>query len=153
MPKKEEVWQICETLLLEEEEILVPLSKLLYLIKEEKSAWDLDLKTLRQYLESRPLFLLYDFPEEEDLWEDCDNEKMAKEGLFKGDKVMLLDKKPSPEDMQQMILGNLDYLYRTLSDKVNNQGIDTQESNQYVKAIAKTKELYNKFSNLIVEEE
>lgn len=153
MSSNEDIWKVCETILLEEEEILLPLSKLLYLIKIERESWDLDLESLKTALKERSLFMIYDFPEEAELWDDEEDEAMAEKGFFKGDKVMLLDRKPSPEDMQEMILGNLDHLYRSLSDMATSGQIDGLEVDNYVQSMARAKELYTKFSDLIIDEE
>lgn len=153
MPSNEEIWLIAETILLEEEDVLVPLSKLLYLIKEERGTWDLDLEELKSVLSERAIFIIYDFPEEAELWPEEEDGNMAEKGFFKGDKVMLLDRKPSAEDMQQMILGNLDHLYRSLADMSQSSEIDGLEVDNYVQAMDRAKELYTKFSDLIIEEE
>jgi len=149
---KEDICKSCENLLLEEDEIVVSLSKLLYFLKMEREEYqDLTVDKLKEILKEKTIFFTYDFPEEKDLWEDSEDENMAEKGMFKGDKVMLLDKKPSNEDIKQMLLGNLDYLYRNLNEIPKT--VDGIEIDNYTEASKKVKELHEKFSNLILDQD
>ena len=149
---KEDICKSCEYLLLEEDDIVVSLSKLLYFLKMEKEEYkNLIVDELKEILKEKTIFSIYDFPEEKDLWEESEDEKMAERGMFKGDKVMLLDKKPSNDDIKQMLLGNLDYLYRNLNEIPKT--VDGIEADNYTEASKKVKELHEKFSNLIIDQD
>ncbi len=149
---KDNVLNLAEMILREEDEVLLPISKLVYLLLQEQEAWTLDKETLKDYLKNDSRFLCYDFPEEAELWDDNLDAKMAEQGLFKGDKVMLYDRKPSADDLRQMILGNLDYLYRNLSE-VGANPLEESQSLQYQQMMAKAKELYEHFQDLVLEED
>lgn len=149
---KENVLNLAEVILREEDEVLLPISKLLYWILQEQETWPLDNQILKNYLKDDKRFLCYDFPEENDFWGDDLNQKMAEQGFFKGDKVMLYDRKPTADDLRQMILGNLDYLYRHLSEMGSNP-LEESQALQYQKVMAKVKELYEHFQDLILEDD
>ncbi|HOX96919.1 MAG TPA: hypothetical protein PL066_01000 [bacterium] len=149
---KDNVLNLAEMILREEDEVLLPISKLVHLLLQEQEAWTLDKETLKDYLKNDSRFLCYDFPEEAELWDDNLDAKMAEQGLFKGDKVMLYDRKPSADDLRQMILGNLDYLYRNLSE-VGANPLEESQSLQYQQMMAKAKELYEHFQDLVLEED
>jgi len=146
------VCNLAELILQEEDEILVPASKLLHLISQEQEDWQLNDEQLLEFLKTDKRFSFYSFPEESELWPDELNKKMAEQGLFKGDKIMLLEKKPSPDDLKQMILGNLDYLYQNLSERGANP-LEESEMSQYQTSMDRVKELYEHFQDLVIEEE
>ncbi|HPL92795.1 MAG TPA: hypothetical protein PLB38_00745 [bacterium] len=149
---KDNVLNLAEMILREEDEVLLPISKLVHLLLQEQEAWTLDKETLKDYLKNDSRFLCYDFPEEAELWDDNLDAKMAEQGLFKGDKVMLYDRKPSADDLRQMILGNLDYLYQNLSE-VGANPLEESQALQYQQMMAKAKELYEHFQDLVLEED
>lgn len=149
---KDNVLNLAEMILREEDEVLLPISKLVHLLLQEQEAWTLDNQTLKDYLKNDKRFLCYDFPEEAELWDDNLDAKMAEQGLFKGDKVMLYDRKPSADDLRQMILGNLDYLYQNLSE-VGANPLEESQALQYQQMMAKAKELYEHFQDLVLEED
>lgn len=139
-------------ILREEDEVLLPINKLQHLLLQEQETWNLDNFTLKNYLKNDSRFLCYDFPEEAELWEDNLDQKMAEQGLFKGDKVMLYDRKPTADDLRQMILGNLDYLYQNLSELGTNP-LEESQALQYQQMMAKAKELYENFQDLILDDD
>lgn len=149
---KDNVLNLAEMILLEEDEVLLPISKLVHLLLQEQETWTLDNETLKDYLKNDVRFLCYDFPEEAELWDDNLDAKMAEQGLFKGDKVMLYDRKPSGDDLRQMILGNLDYLYQNLSE-VGANPLEESQALQYQQMMAKAKELYEHFQDLVLEDD
>ena len=149
---KDNVLNLAEMILREEDEVLLPISKLVHLLLQEQETWTLDNETLKDYLKNDVRFLCYDFPEEAELWDDNLDAKMAEQGLFKGDKVMLQDRKPSGDDLRQMILGNLDYLYQNLSE-VGANPLEESQALQYQQMMAKAKELYEHFQDLVLEED
>lgn len=149
---KDNVLNLAKMILREEDEVLLPISKLVHLLLQEQEAWTLDKETLKDYLKNDSRFLCYDFPEEAELWDDNLDAKMAEQGLFKGDKVMLQDRKPSADDLRQMILGNLDYLYQNLSE-VGANPLEESQALQYQQMMAKAKELYEHFQDLVLEED
>ncbi|GEM_PF-5819101 len=149
---KDNVLNLAEMILREEDEVLLPISKLVNLLLQEQETWTLDNQTLKDYLKNDARFLCYDFPEEAELWDDELDSKMAEQGLFKGDKVMLYDRKPSADDLRQMILGNLDYLYRNLSE-VGANPLEESQALQYQQMMAKAKELYDHFQDLVLEDD
>ncbi len=149
---KDNVLNLAETILREEDEVILPISKLLNLLLQEQETWSLDNQTLKDYLKDDKRFLCYDFPEEAELWEDNLDQKMAEQGLFKGDKVMIYDRKPTADDLRQMILGNLDYLYQNLSELGTNP-LEESQALQYQQMMAKAKELYEHFHDLILEDD
>jgi hypothetical protein len=146
------VCDLSELILKEEDEILVPANKLLHLLLQEQEAWQMELEQLQEFLKADSRFTFYGFPEESELWPDELNKKMAEQGLFKGDKIMLVERKPSPDDLKQMILGNLDYLYQNLSERGANP-LEESEMLQYQTSMDRVKELYEHFQDLVIDDE
>ena len=150
-----EILNLAEQLLLEEEEFLVPALKLHKLILDEKENCGIDFGELIKILSTDKRFYVLDSQSTQEPWEEDDDEVMERMGFYKGPRVILCEKMPGKEEIEQTIKEKMQEILHGLKQayKVSEGNMEDSEEEDFLKIMAKAKDLSNKIEDLNVQNE
>jgi hypothetical protein len=148
--RNDAILNLAEQILKEEEEFLVPISKLRELILQEKESWTIELSELIKLLSEDNLFYLLDSQSTQEPWEEDDDELMEKLGFYKGPRVILYERMPDKEEMEQTIKEKMQDVLHNLKQayKVSAGSMEDSEEEEFLKIMAKAKDLSKKIEEV-----
>ncbi len=148
--QKKEILDLAETLLKEEEEVLIPINKLFDLIMQEKN--DIcEIDQLITWLKEDDKFLVIESESTQEPWSEDEESQMHEQGFHSGPRVILKEKVPSKEEMLKILQEKMQTTLNALNtvyEKKFNQ-MDEEEERQLIHVISKTKDLQNKIEQSV----
>ncbi|MBI5254186.1 hypothetical protein HY932_00145 [Candidatus Falkowbacteria bacterium] len=144
--EKDEILSLAVELLREEEEFLVPILKLHKLILDEKENCDLNIEELTKLLIADDRFYILESQSTQEPWEDDDDDKMEALGFYKGPRVMLVERKPSKEELAAAIKESMQQMLYGLKQACHANPEDTEET-EFLQIMTKAKDLERKFDD------
>lgn len=151
--EKDKILSLTIELLREEEEFLVPILKLHKLVIDEQENCDFNIEELTKLLSNDDRFYILESQSTQEPWEDDDDDKMEQLGFYKGPRVMLMERKPSKEELgtaikesMQQMLYNLKQAYHA----TDNDPDDTEET-EFLQIMTKAQNLERKFDDAFKE--
>jgi hypothetical protein len=144
--QNQEILDLFEIFLKEEDEFLIPVVKILEMIKEEKRQFDSDLSEVLDLLRGDERFKVYDVSDNENTWPDEEDIAMRELGFYKGPRVMLTSRTPSKEEFLQTMKEKMDKSLIALKKayEVRPEEMSDKEEEEFLKIMKKTKELKEK---------
>jgi len=145
---------LAETILKEEEEIIIPIYKLYELITQEKE----EVPELDQFItlvanDSR--FVIMESKSTQEPWSDDEDEAMKSLGFYRGPRIFLKERKPSKEAMlqilQEKMQNTLDALNSLYGESFND--LSAKDEKQLIHIISKTKDLQKKIDKSFSEKD
>jgi len=144
----EEIKDLTITILREEDDFLVPAIKLVELILDEKANWNLELEQLLAILSKDERFYILDSKSTQEPWSDDDDEIMQKMGFHKGPRVMLEERRPDKEEMQQAVQEKMQQVTTCLKQAYGvGDNMDDENETEFLQILSKAKDLQNKLDD------
>jgi hypothetical protein len=129
----QELLDLCELILGEEDELLIPIEKLLELILQEKEDIELDFKKLKDLLvKDTDHFRVIDSPVNDQDWDENNQTLLKNFGFYHGPRVLLRSKSPNEEELLREIANQIRRALETINSVYNNRrdGISDEEEIQ-----------------------
>ncbi|HCC23256.1 TPA: hypothetical protein DF272_03690 [Candidatus Falkowbacteria bacterium] len=146
----DEIKQLAETILLEEDEFLIPILKLYDLMDEEKNNLKFEPDHLIELLNRDDRFVLLNSQSTQEPWPDEDDETMQSLGYYKGPRVMHKDRMPSREVMMQAITGKMQNTLSSLKSAyhVMPDNLSDDEEEEFLQVMQRVKDLSKKIDDV-----
>lgn len=144
----DEIKDLAVTILREEDDFLVPAVKLVELILDEKESWNLGLEQLLEILSQDERFYILDSKSTQEPWSEDDDEIMEGLGFHKGPRVMLEERRPDKEEMQQAVQERMQQVTKCLKQAYGmGENMDDADETEFLQILSKAKDLQNKLDD------
>ncbi|MFH0815031.1 MAG: hypothetical protein V1902_03095 [Candidatus Falkowbacteria bacterium] len=153
--EKDEILSLAIELLREEEEFLVPILKLHTLILDEQETCGLTIEELTKLLSNDDRFFILESQSTQEPWEDDDDDKMEALGFYKGPRAMLMERKPSKDELSAAIKESMQQMLYSLKQAyhVGDNDPDDTEETEFLQIMTKARDLERKFDDAFQETE